>query len=57
MEAHEAESQSPIVSRASAKKELHRHFRDNRHVWVFIELERGKKKKKEKKRGEIGRAP
>jgi len=41
MEAHQAESQSPIVSRASAKKELPRHFRDNRHVWVFIELERG----------------
>ncbi|MGO8655917.1 electron transfer flavoprotein subunit alpha, partial [Rhizobium ruizarguesonis] len=30
-----------MVNRASAKKELPRHFRDNRHVWVFIELERG----------------
>ncbi|RWX04729.1 electron transfer flavoprotein subunit alpha/FixB family protein [Rhizobium leguminosarum] len=41
MEAHESERQPPIVSRASAKKDLPRHFRDNRHVWVFIELERG----------------
>ncbi|EJC80734.1 electron transfer flavoprotein, alpha subunit [Rhizobium leguminosarum bv. trifolii WSM2297] len=41
METREAEAQSPIVSRASARKELPKHFRDNRHVWVFIELERG----------------
>lgn len=41
MEAHEAEAQSPIVSRASAEKELPKHFRDNRNVWIFIELERG----------------
>lgn len=41
MEAQEAEALSPIVSRASGKKEPPKHFRDNRHVWVFIELERG----------------
>ena len=27
--------------RASAKKELPEHFRDYKHVWVFVELERG----------------
>jgi len=31
----------PPASRASAKKELPEHFRDYKHVWVFIELERG----------------
>ncbi|MGZ2505053.1 electron transfer flavoprotein subunit alpha/FixB family protein [Rhizobium leguminosarum] len=41
MEAQKAPTQSPIVSRASATKGLPKHFRDNRHVWVFMELERG----------------
>ncbi|WP_027681599.1 electron transfer flavoprotein subunit alpha/FixB family protein [Rhizobium leguminosarum] len=41
MEAQEAGTQSPIVGRGNANKALPRHFRDNRHVWVFIELERG----------------
>jgi electron transfer flavoprotein alpha subunit len=27
--------------RAGMKKELPEHFRDYKHVWVFIELERG----------------
>src|SRR5271169_3162753 len=27
--------------RAGAKKELPEHFRDYKHVWVFVELERG----------------
>jgi electron transfer flavoprotein alpha subunit len=31
----------PPATRASAKKELPEHFRDYRHVWVFVELERG----------------
>lgn len=31
----------PPASRAAAKKELPEHFRDYKHVWVFIELERG----------------
>ncbi|RWX06472.1 electron transfer flavoprotein subunit alpha/FixB family protein [Rhizobium hidalgonense] len=42
MEAREAETQSSIFSHAIASKELPKHFRDNRHVWVFIELERGR---------------
>jgi electron transfer flavoprotein alpha subunit len=29
------------AGRASAKKELPEHFRDYKHVWVFVELERG----------------
>ncbi len=28
-------------TRAAAKKELPEHFRDYKHVWVFVELERG----------------
>jgi electron transfer flavoprotein alpha subunit len=32
---------APAQSRASAKKELPEHFRDYKHVWVFIEQERG----------------
>ncbi|WP_442754159.1 electron transfer flavoprotein subunit alpha/FixB family protein [Methylocystis sp. JAN1] len=31
----------PPATRASAKKELPEHFRDYKHVWVFIEQERG----------------
>ncbi len=31
----------PPATRASAKKELPEHFRDYKHVWVFVELERG----------------
>ncbi|AZO34201.1 MAG: electron transfer flavoprotein subunit alpha/FixB family protein [Mesorhizobium sp.] len=31
----------PSAGRAGIKKELPEHFRDYRHVWVFIELERG----------------
>ncbi|QGM97515.1 electron transfer flavoprotein subunit alpha/FixB family protein [Methylocystis parvus] len=31
----------PPAARASAKKELPEHFRDYKHVWVFIEQERG----------------
>lgn len=31
----------PPASRASAKKELPEHFRGYKHVWVFVELERG----------------
>lgn len=31
----------PPASRANAKKELPEHFRDYKHVWVFVELERG----------------
>src|SRR5271165_799502 len=35
-------SQAPAASgRAGMKKELPEHFRDYKHVWVFIELERG----------------
>ncbi|EJB07186.1 electron transfer flavoprotein, alpha subunit [Rhizobium leguminosarum bv. trifolii WSM597] len=41
MEAHVADPRSANVSRASARKELPKHFRHNRNVWVFIELERG----------------
>lgn len=29
------------AGRAAAKKELPEHFRDYKHVWVFVELERG----------------
>jgi electron transfer flavoprotein alpha subunit len=32
---------APTGSRASAKKELPEHFRDYKHVWVFVEQERG----------------
>ena len=32
---------APQQSRASAKKELPEHFRGYKHVWVFVELERG----------------
>ena len=28
-------------SRASMKKELPEKFRDHKHVWVFVEMERG----------------
>lgn len=31
----------PPATRAGAKKELPEHFRDYKHVWVFVELERG----------------
>ncbi|WP_085025970.1 electron transfer flavoprotein subunit alpha/FixB family protein [Ensifer aridi] len=31
----------PAAGRAGMKKELPEHFKDYRHVWVFIELERG----------------
>jgi electron transfer flavoprotein alpha subunit len=31
----------PPPTRASAKKELPEHFRDYKHVWVFVEQERG----------------
>ncbi|WP_027155278.1 electron transfer flavoprotein subunit alpha/FixB family protein [Mesorhizobium sp. WSM2561] len=31
----------PAGSRAGMKKDLPEHFKDYRHVWVFIELERG----------------
>lgn len=31
----------PSAGRAGIKRELPEHFRDYRHVWVFIELERG----------------
>ncbi|PPD44333.1 MAG: electron transfer flavoprotein subunit alpha [Methylocystis sp.] len=31
----------PPPARANAKKELPEHFRDYKHVWVFIEAERG----------------
>jgi electron transfer flavoprotein alpha subunit len=31
----------PPATRASAKKELPEHFRDYKHVWVFVEQERG----------------
>lgn len=31
----------PAGTRANAKKELPEHFRDYKHVWVFVELERG----------------
>ncbi|MBB4245014.1 electron transfer flavoprotein alpha subunit [Rhizobium tropici] len=31
----------PAVGRAGMKKELPDHFKDYRHVWVFIEVERG----------------
>jgi electron transfer flavoprotein alpha subunit len=31
----------PPATRAAAKKELPEHFRDYKHVWVFVELERG----------------
>ena len=31
----------PAAGRAGMKKELPAHFKDYRHVWVFIELERG----------------
>ncbi len=31
----------PPATRANAKKELPEHFRDYKHVWVFVELERG----------------
>ncbi len=31
----------PAAGRAGMKKELPDHFKDYRHVWVFIELERG----------------
>ncbi|QGM47745.1 electron transfer flavoprotein subunit alpha/FixB family protein [Methylocystis heyeri] len=32
---------APAQSRANQKKELPEHFRDYKHVWVFIEQERG----------------
>ncbi len=32
---------APTQSRASAKKELPEHFRGYKHVWVFVEVERG----------------
>ena len=32
---------APQGNRASAKKELPEHFRDYKHVWVFVEQERG----------------
>ncbi|MBI1867690.1 MAG: electron transfer flavoprotein subunit alpha/FixB family protein [Methylocystis sp.] len=32
---------APTQSRAGAKKELPEHFRAYKHVWVFVELERG----------------
>ncbi|MBA1143881.1 MULTISPECIES: electron transfer flavoprotein subunit alpha/FixB family protein [Mesorhizobium] len=32
----------PAAGRAGVKKELSKRFKDYRHVWVFIELERGK---------------
>lgn len=32
---------APPVSRAAAKKELPEHFKAYKHVWVFIEMERG----------------
>lgn len=31
----------PAATRANAKKELPDHFKDYKHVWVFVELERG----------------
>jgi electron transfer flavoprotein alpha subunit len=36
-----APAAAPQQSRASAKKELPEHFRGYKHVWVFVELERG----------------
>ncbi|EIM31018.1 electron transfer flavoprotein subunit alpha/FixB family protein [Microvirga lotononidis] len=35
------ETPPPAAGRAGMKKELPEHFKDYRHVWVFIELERG----------------
>lgn len=35
------ETPRPAAGRAGTKKELPAHFKDYRHVWVFIELERG----------------
>lgn len=35
------ETPPPASSRAGMKKELPEHFREYRHVWVFMELERG----------------
>ena len=32
---------APASSRASMKKELPEKFRDHKHVWVFVEMERG----------------
>jgi electron transfer flavoprotein alpha subunit len=32
---------APAQGRASAKKELPEHFRGYKHVWVFVEMERG----------------
>lgn len=32
---------APAPGRAATKKELPEHFRDYKHVWVFVELERG----------------
>ncbi|PDT25237.1 electron transfer flavoprotein subunit alpha, partial [Rhizobium sp. L9] len=34
------ESPPPAAGRAAMKKELPLQFKDHRHVWVFIELER-----------------
>jgi electron transfer flavoprotein alpha subunit len=37
----DAKKPAPQASRASAKKELPEHFKSYKHVWVFVELERG----------------